>query len=233
MNRHIKNIARYALTAIVFITMTAVSLCGQEIPYKFGAGLSIGMSGYAGDASSTLYRHPGFAGQGMFRYQYDARWSFGGNIAFMTLSGNTADMDGVRPGGIEYSFKSTVADLNGRVDFNFFPYGIGETYKSLRRWTPYVTAGVGVSMAFCNGNTAVGPNIPLGIGFKYKPAERFNLMLEFTVTKVFNDHIDGPDLSDLNQIESSFLKNNDWYSYIAVGFTYEFGRRCETCHYVE
>lgn len=215
------------------LTLGHVGVCAQEIPYKYSIGLSLGMSGYAGDASSSIFKHPGLAADGTFRYDYDARWSFGGNLSVLTISGNTADMDGVRPGGIEYTFKSTVFDLNGRVDFNFFPYGIGETYKSLKRWTPYVTAGVGVTLASCDGNIAVGPNIPLGFGFKYKPAERWNLSLEFSVTKVFNDHIDGADLSDLNQIESSFIKNNDWYSRISFGVSYNFGKRCETCHYVD
>lgn len=225
-------IRRLFVAAVMFV-MVAMTMRGQDIPYKFSAGLDLGMSGYAGDASSTLYRRPGVAVDGIFRYQYDARWYFGGNLSLLTLSGNTADLDGVRPGGKEYEFKSTVVDLNGRVDFNFFPYGMGETFKGLRRWTPYLTAGLGVTVASCGGQIAAGPNIPLGFGFRYKPSERFNLMIEFSVTKVFNDHIDGPDLSDLSQIKSSFVKNNDWYSRIAVGFTYEFGRRCETCHYVE
>ena len=205
----------------------------QEVTYKYNVGLSLGMSGYAGDASSTLFKRPGFSADGSFRYDYDARWSFGGNLSVLTISGNTADMDGVRPGGIEYSFKSTVFDLSGRVEFNFFPYGIGETYKRFKRWTPYLTTGVGVTLASCSGSIAVGPNIPLGIGVKYKAAERLNLSLEFLVTKVFNDHIDGPDLSDLSEIKSSFLKNNDWYSHISFGVSYSFGRRCETCHYVD
>ena len=46
-------------------------------------------------------------------------------------------------------------------------------------------------------------------------------------------HIDGKDLSDLATIKSSFLKNNDWYSRFTVGISYEFGKRCETCHYVD
>lgn len=218
---------------LTYLLTILPTLRSQEIPYKFSAGVSLGMSGYAGDASSSIFSHPGFGADGTFRYQYDARWWFGGNFSVLTISGNTADMDGVRPGGIEYSFKSTVYDLNGRVDFNFFPYGIGETYKSLRRWTPYITVGVGVTLATCSGNTAVGPNIPLGAGLRYKPAERWNLSLEFTVTKVFNDHIDGADLSDLSGIQSSFIKNNDWYSRLSVGVSYEFGKRCETCHYVD
>lgn len=216
--------------------LAAVMSChvrAQEIPYKFNAGLSLGMSGYAGDASSSLFKRPGFAAEGSFRYQYDARWWFGGNLTLLSISGDTSDMDGVRPWGREYTFKSTVYDLNGRVDFNFFPYGIGETYKGLRRWTPYITAGIGITMATCYGKIAWGPNIPLGVGLRYKPGERWNLSLEFTVSKVFSDHIDGIYLSDLNMIESSFIKNNDWYSRLSIGVSYEFGRRCETCHYVE
>lgn len=215
------------------VAASTFSITAQEIPYKFNAGLNVGMSGYAGDASSNLFSKPGFTAEGLFRYQYDARWWFGGNLSMQTLSGDTSDMDGVRPGGIEYKFKSTVFDLNGRVDFNFFPYGMGETFKNLRRWTPYVTVGLGFSYASCSGNTAFAPNIPLGVGVRYKLSERWNLAAEFTVIKVFSDHIDGADLSDLNQIKSSFIKNNDWYSRFTIGITYEFGRRCETCHYVD
>lgn len=220
-----------ALLGINFII--PLSVFGQEILYKYSLGVDVGMSGYAGDASSFLYRRPGFAADAIFRYQYDSRWAFGANVAYQTLSGNTEDLDGVRPGGIEYKFHSSVVDLNGRVEFNFFPYGIGETYKSLKRWTPYLTAGIGVSMAMCQKTTAIGPNIPLGFGVKYKPSEKINLFFEFSVTKIFNDHFDGPDLSDLSQIKSAFVKNNDWYSRLCIGLSFEFGERCETCHYVD
>ncbi len=37
----------------------------------------------------------------------------------------------------------------------------------------------------------------------------------------------------LYQIESSFIKNTDWYSNIQISVTYEFGERCQTCHYVD
>ena len=142
-------------------------------------------------------------------------------------------MDNVLPGGQQYDFKSTVYDIGGRVEFNFFSYGIGETYKKMRRWTPYMSLGVGVTMAMCDGESAFGPNIPFAFGFKFKLKERLNLVTEFAVVKVFNDHIDGKDLADLATIKSSFLKNNDWYSRFTVGLTFEFGKRCETCHYVD
>jgi hypothetical protein len=218
---------------ILIVMATAAVAHAQEAPYKFDFGAGLGMSGYSGDASSSVFKHPGFVGEIGFRYLPDTRWAIRGVLSTLSLSGNTADMDNVLPEGKEYSFSSQVYDLGARIEFNFFSYGIGETYKRLRRWTPYLVLGVGVTLASCDGNTAIGPNVPMGAGIKYKLKERLNLGLEFTMTKVFNDHVDGKELSDLTTIKSSFVKNNDWYSRLTIGITYEFGKRCETCHYVE
>lgn len=225
--------ARFAAVLVSVVLMSVITGQAQETPYKFAIGARLGMSGYVGEASSNVFSRPGFAFEGDFNYQYDSRWSFGGTLGYQTASGNTADMANVLPGGAQYSFKSNIVDLSARVEFNFFSFGIGETYKRLKRWSPYLTLGVGVSMAMCDGSSAFAPTIPMGAGVKYKVSERFNLNAEFVMVKALGDHIDGPQLSDLQLIKSSFIKNNDWYSHLSVGFTYEFGRRCETCHYVD
>lgn len=222
-----------ALTLTVIAAIGATDAQAQDTPYKFDFGASIGMSGYAGDASNNVFSHPGFEGEVNFRYLPTSRWAVRGVLSTLSISGDTRDIDNVLPNDAYYTFKSQVYDLGARVEFNFFSYGIGETYKKMRRWTPYLTLGIGASLAVCSGNTAFGPNIPMGVGLKFKVKERFNLGVEFTMTKVFNDHMDGAKLSDLTTIKSSFIKNNDWYSRLTVGFTYEFGKRCETCHYVD
>ena len=74
-------------------------------------------------------------------------------------------------------------------------------------------------------------SIPMGVGVKYKIKERLNLGLEFAMRKTLSDNLDG--LSNLNGIESGFAKNTDWYNTIMVSVTYEFGKRCRTCHYVD
>ena len=210
-----------------------VAATSQEARYKWDIGVGAGMSGYVGDANTGFpFRHPGAAVDIFCRYNIDSRWGVRTQAGLATLSGNTADMDNVLPDFKEYSFKSTAFDLGGRVEFNFFAYGIGETYKKLRRWSPYLTVGVGLTLATCSGQSNVGLNIPMGAGIKYKIKERLNLGLEFTMTKVFSDHVDGA-LADLYQIKSSFLKNTDWYSNISLSLTYEFGKRCSTCHYVD
>ena len=223
---------RLLVILLTLVALAAPRLQAQEETYRFDVGAQVGMAGYLGDASSNIFGHPGFSGGVSWRYLPDARWAVRALLNVMSLIGDTADMDDVLPGQAQYSFKSTAYDLGGRVEFNFFSYGIGESYKKLRRLSPYLTVGLGVTLATCGGESAFGVNIPMGAGIKYKLRERWNLGLEFTMTKVFSDHVDG-ELSDLYQIKSSFIKNTDWYSNISVSVTYEFGKRCSTCHYVD
>lgn len=220
---------------ILIAALAGASRAGaQTAPYKFDIGAQVGMSGYLGDANtSNLMKHPGFDGEASFRYIANARMAVRGVFAVLGLSGNTADMADILPDQAQYSFTSTVYDLGARFEFNFLPYGIGETYKKLKRITPYLTLGVGVCMSSSGGETSLAPTIPMGVGVKFKMSERWNLGAEFTMTKAFGDKLDGPVLNDLNGIKTAFYRNTDWFSRITIGISYEFGKRCETCHYVD
>lgn len=232
-----RNIRTAALTAIL------AGMCGFGVsaqsqaamaPYKWDFGVNLGMSGYLGDANSTNpFKHPGFTANAAARYIIDTRWAVRGSLGVATLSGNTADVSNVLPENAQYAFTSTVFGIGVRGEANFLPYGIGETYKRLRRWTPYLAVGIGFDVASSGGNTSVAPSLPLAFGFKYKPAERVNLFAEFSMTKIFSDHVDGADIADLNGIKTDFYKNTDWVARIEIGVSYEFGKRCETCHYVD
>lgn len=225
---------RIIILFISAIALTSFSAMAQEESYKFDAGVSLGMSGYLGDANeSNLLKHPGLAASLSFRYLANTRFAIRGLFTTASLSGNTADFGYILPDGKHYNFKSQVYDLGARVEFNFFPYGIGETYKKLRRWSPYLALGVGATMASSNGESCFAANIPMALGVKFKLKPRINLGIEFAMTKVFGDKVDGKELTDLYRIESSALKNTDWYSTILFSITYEFGKRCSTCHYVD
>lgn len=222
------------LAAACLVLSCACGVSAQTATYKFDIGAQLGMSGYLGEANSAnLFSHPGFDGELSFRYIGDTRWAIRGVFSTFGLSGDSSDMSNVLPGDASYSFSSQIYELSARGEFNFFAYGIGETYKRLRRWTPYLTIGAGFALASVSGRTYAAPTIPMGMGIKFKISERWNLGAEFTMTKTFSDHFDGPDLADLNQIKTAFYKNTDWYSRLTVGISYEFGKRCETCHYVD
>ncbi len=226
-----------ALLAAIVILLPAMTCRGQSQDvesYKFDIGVGLGMSGYLGDANtSNVFHKPGVAVDGSFRYLLDNRWAIRGLLTVASLSGNSADFENVFPGGESYSFKSWIYDLGARAEFNFFDYGIGETYKRLRRWTPYLSVGVGVVLSSADGSTFAAATIPMAFGFKYKVKPRLNLALEFTMAKAFGDHLDGDKLSDLYGIKSSFLKNTDWYSTLTFSISWEFGPRCVVCHRID
>lgn len=224
------------LIAAAAILMAAPAVYGQSDndSYKFDIGVGGGMSGYLGDANeSNVFASPGVAMNVAFRYLFnDNRWALRGQLTALSLSGNTEKFSNVYPLNVNYQFKGWAYDLGARGEFNFFAYGIGETYKRLKRWTPYLSLGIGATYAKSGDHTSVALNIPMGFGVKYKATKRINLMLELSMTKVFGDHVDG-ELKDLYQIKSSFIKNTDWYSSIMIGVSYEFGPRCVTCHRID
>lgn len=222
-----------AVVAIAVGVIVPMTASAQEEAYRFELGPAVGFSGYLGEANTAnLYAHPGVALGAVFRYLPSTRWDVRGNFTMATLRGNSADMINVLPSRQSYTFTSTVYDLGGRVDFNFFNYGIGETYRRLRRVTPYLTMGMGLTLVSCEGVTSAF-NIPMGAGVRYKLSPRLNLSLEWCMTKAFTDRVDGPMLNDLYGIRSSFAKNTDWYSTVMLALTFEFGERCKSCFYVD
>lgn len=225
---------RLTIILLSFLSIMAYKAYAQESPYKFDFGVSAGMSGYLGDANtSSIFKHPGIAADINSRYILNSRWAFRALLGMTSIKGNSADMENVAPDGRTYAFSANVFDIGLRAEFNFFAYGIGETYKRLSRISPYLTLGVGFCLSSSEGSTFTAPTLPMGFGVKYKIKPRLNMSAEFTMTKTFGDKLDGPYLNDLTGIKTSFVKNTDWYSRLTIGFTYEFGERCETCHYVD
>lgn len=221
-----------AFITAILVTASFNTAVSQESKYRFDIGAGIGMSGYLGDTNnSNPFKHPGIAAGASFRYIIDARWAIATRLNAVSVSGNSSDFDIVYPDGQTYQFKSWIYDLGVRGEFNFFSYGMGETYKKMRRWSPFLSLGIGACMSTADGKNAFALDIPMGLGIKYKLAERLNLGLEFSMHKVFGDKIDN--IKDPYKINSSFIKNTDWFSTIMLSISYEFGERCETCHYVD
>lgn len=198
-----------------------------EEPYKFDIGLAMGMSGYWGDLSSNMFQNPGIAATAMFHYRFDTRWLIRGSLTGASLSGSNKKAANMLPGGM-YDFNGGFYALDARAEFNFFSFGIGETYKRLKRWTPYLGVGLGAAMSSVNKSTNFAMTIPMAAGVRFKVSERVNLGAEWTFMKVFGDKVDG--YSDLTGIKTDFIRHTDWVSTIQIYFTYEFGRRCTACN---
>ena len=72
-------------------------------------------------------------------------------------------------------------------------------------------------------------NVPLGLGLKYKVAERLNLGVMWMMHLTGSDGLD--DVSDPYGIKSSGLfKNTDCYSTLQLTLTYDIWAKCKTCN---
>ena len=200
--------------------------------YRFDIGGGIGMTGYLGDANTAnLWQRPGWDAEILFRYIINPRWALKSNFYAGSLGGDSSKMTNVFPDGNTFRFSTTFYEIGEMAEFNFFNYGLGETYRKLKRISPYITAGVGLTLWSVEGKTGAAFSIPMGVGVKYKLSERWNLGFEFLMKKTFTDRLDGKNLDDPYGIKSSFMKNTDWYSTMSITISYEFSKRCAVCNY--
>jgi hypothetical protein len=215
----------------LFLTVSTANARAQE--YRYEIGSAAGTSFYMGDANRTkFYLHPGMAGGVLFRYNVNFLWSVKAGLLAGNVSGKS---ENTFPFAHQASFRRTLAELGTQVEFNFFPYSDKYAYLGTKPYTPYLFTGVGVTCATGN-NTFTGANIPFGMGLKYKLKNRMNIGIEFSMRKLFGDDFDvtekttGWNLDSPYGIESSFLKNKDWYSFTMIFLTWEFGLREDPCH---
>jgi hypothetical protein len=204
--------------------------------YKFEIGGMAGGAFYMGDVNkTTMFRNMNPGAGVVFRYVANFRIAIKADLAWASVSGTTQGLDNAFPDNAQASFERNLFELGGQFEFNFFPYSDKFAYLNTKRLSPYVLMGVGVTFAPGNGETMVSPNIPIGVGVKYKLKSRINIGGEFTFRKLFGDGLDVTDdsnsmLDDPYGIGGSTLKNKDWYSMLMISVTYDFGARDCQCN---
>ena len=127
-----------------------------------------------------------------------------------------------------YEFSNSLVDLGATYEYNFWPYGTGRDYRGAKRLTPFVFAGLGLTFVKTQENVFTA-NVPLGLGVKYKLADRLNLGVEWAMHISLSDKLDGsPDPYGIKS--SGMFKNTDCFSALKVTLTYSFMAKCRTCH---
>lgn len=223
-----------AATAVAAAALCLSGGVSAQEDYRFDIGGGAGMTGYLGDANDgNLWSHPGWDIQALFRYKPNTRLGFRTNLYVGALSGDSAEIDNVLPPEAQpFKFSTTFFEVSELFEFNFFSYGMGETYRRLSRWTPYICAGLGVTLWDADGLGAA-LTIPFGAGVRYKPSRRWNIGVEFLMKKTLTDRLDSDRLNDPMGFKSSLMKNTDWYSTLNITISYEIGKRCAVCNYKE
>lgn len=219
----------------------AIMLClpcsvhADELEYKYEVGAMVGGSSYYGDANYTsLMKNMNMMGGVVVRYNINQRMALKGSLAVAGISGSTAGEDNRFPGG-DAEFSRTLYDLGLQYECHFFAYGNGGGYKNSHTLVPYIFAGLGLTFAPQPADNVFTPNIPFGLGLKYKIAPRVNLGCELSFRFSFSDRLDvtdetAPVLNDPYGIKSSGLKNKDSYSFLSLSLTYDLSPKYRKCN---
>ena len=235
------------MNRVLFLLITLLGfynlIWAQDDPeYRMELGAGVGLVNYEGDFNGKLFSsmQPMFSVVG--RYVMNPYSNFRLSVGYGKLKGSSENVSTFYPDfsnnvsqKVDYNFSSSLVDVSLIYEYNFWPYGTGRDYRGARRLTPYILIGLGTTYAKYGkdiegkSGSAFTANVPLGIGLKYKVAERLNLGLEWAMHFSLSDRLDG--VKDPYGINSSGLfKNTDCYSSLLLTITYSFMPKCTTCN---
>lgn len=220
------------ISIVLAMLMTVGIARAQEDPeYRAEIGAGIGMEAYQGDFNSSLTSNmqPVFSLMG--KYRFNPRMALNLRISYAKLEGSSDKLTTWYPDMQEavYRFSTPTTDASLTYEYNFWPYGTGREYRGAQRLTPYIAIGLGFTFAQGDVKHVTTANLPLGLGVKYKVADRVNLCLEWMAHFTMTDMIDG--VEDPYGIKSSgIFKNTDGYTALSLSVSYDIWAKCKTCH---
>ena len=168
------------------------------------------------------------------RFPLNPRMAVKTQLSYLNLKGSTEGQKNFYPAvpdtpgtdRLAYSVSDAVIDASALYELHFLPYGYLRDYKGHCRLVPYLQMGFGLT--YGKAGKAFTANIPLGVGVKYKVAERLNLGFDWLVHFTLSDKLDG--LEAPLGISSSGFRNKDHYSALSLTLTYDLNPRCPTCN---
>jgi opacity protein-like surface antigen len=228
------------LAVLAIMWLTAIVAHAQDEPeYRLELGAGAALAAYQGDFNGSLLKSMKPMGGVVAKYKPNPRMAWSALLGYTKLKGTSGNVKTWYPELTEHpiSFSSSVIDVSLRYEYNFWPFGTGREYYGAQKLTPFIAMGLGLS--FANADTeqdgqhqkrsSGALQMPIGMGMKYKVADRWNLAVEWTMHFTGNDKIDG--MPDPYGIESSgIFKNTDCYSVLGVTLTYDLWAKCKTCH---
>jgi opacity protein-like surface antigen len=190
-------------------------------------GVVGGTTHYFGDLNTSFdVSHPGYAGSGFARYNFNERLCAKASVTLGSIRGNDAWSKNIFEQRRNLSFTSAIKDFSGQLEFNFLPYIHGSRTEF---FTPYLMAGFSVfgynPTTDLNGKTIelrpLGTEGQLknaeygtssmaflyGGGFKIDLSDSWSLNLEIAGRKVGTDYLDDvsglyPSLKDVRRIRT-------------------------------
>ena len=216
--------------------------------YHCDFGIQAGMSYYVGDATRHIFMNPLETFGGQFRYKFDQRWALQAKAQRQRITFREQATEG----SLYYNPMWHV-DVTG--EFNFFRFGERGYDMRVKPITPYIFIGIGASIY--NGQAAKGDDnvyplligsgnkpkfgvyIPVGIGMKWKFADRWQLQVAWQHQIYFRDNIEGISSLDGRQnpstgkqygMNGTNILNNDLTSTLTLGIVFEFAKEKKVCN---
>ena len=216
--------------------------------YRCELGLQAGGSYYVGDATRHIFTNPLETFGGQFRYKFDKRWAMQVKAQRQRITFREHGTEGTL-----YYNPMWHVDVVG--EFNFFRFGERGYDMRVKPITPYMFIGLGVSvynetatessdnafpLLIGSGNKPkAGMYIPLGIGMKWKFADRWQLHVVWQHQIYFVDNIEGlPALDGRTNpavgggrygLNGTNILNNDLTSTLTLGIVFEFAKEKKIC----
>ena len=224
------------LTFFIAFLLAASQLSAQDddAEYRMELGAGVGLAFGLNDCNSAWFGSSNVGGALVSRFILNPRMAVKVNLGYGRLDGTTegrsdfypANPDASGPARLNYQLSGDIFDLSALYELHFLPYGYLRDYKGHCRLVPYLQMGFGLT--YGKAGKAFTANIPLGVGVKYKVAERLNLGLDWLVHFTLSDKLDG--LEAPLGISSSGFRNKDHYSALSLTLTYDLNPRCPTCN---
>lgn len=211
---------------------------GLQQEYLCEIGLQAGVSYYVGDGAKHIFMNPREAYGVLFRYKFNKRWAIQAKLSGQQIAGDVYKEHMIKT---DKMWSNRLHHADAMAEFNFFRFGSANRYdKRIRPYTPYIFLGLGASVY--EDMTATGIRkitfsgfIPLGIGFKWKFHERWNMNIAWQHNIFFADDIEAQEwLNNTYHLNGWNWMNCDITGMLTVGVVYEFLPRknpCRNCSY--
>jgi len=192
-------------------------------------GIWSGVGNYLGDINPNNQFYPAkLTMGGLFRYNFNARYSLRVNMLATKLEANDLDFDNYFQQKRRARFATGIVDFSVLCEFNFQPFWVPKR-SFTKVVTPYLLGGIGYVYS---GSTTSSVAIPMGLGLKSNLGGRWTGALEWTFRKTFTDNLDNLDAPVGGDTQNS-LHNNDWLSFIGVIISYRLFPENKDCQAYE
>lgn len=210
-----KKVRAATLVAIIFITNLSCFSQTWEI------GVGAGVSYYVGDLNPTgHFKFPHPSGTIFVKRIIDSRWSVRAGFTYLGVSADDLQGDFGYQQVRSLNFRSNIFELHVAAELNFFPFGINQYShtEKIRKWTPYLMAGIGGYYYEPQGNvngswvdlqplgtegqgttsyyqdrraySKFMPCLPFGMGVKFNIKNKVTIAAEYGMRITFNDYLD-------------------------------------------